>query len=161
LAKRFACSDRHHFIHALLSRFGERTQRLLFLRFPVSSFWFLPYDFLPMMTITAAAAAELQSLLAAKGLGEGSGLRIGISRGGCAGLQYDMELGGGEPGDEISERGAMRVFVAADAAKLLGGATLDYVDDLAGAGFRIVNPNAARSCGCGTSFEPAEVAATH
>ncbi len=112
-----------------------------------------------MMTLTENAVAELKNLLVAKGLGEGSGLRIGISKGGCAGLQYDMELA--DPAeiqltDEVSERGGMRVFVASDAARLLVGATLDYVDDLAGAGFRIINPNAARSCGCGTSFEPGE-----
>ncbi len=107
-----------------------------------------------MMTITEKAAAELRSLLAEKGLGEGSGLRIGISKGGCAGLQYDMNLGSMAAGDETSERDGMRIFVEAEAARMLAGATLDYVDDLAGSGFRIVNPNAARSCGCGTSFEP-------
>ena len=109
------------------------------------------------MTLTENAVAELKNLLVLKGLGEGSGLRIGISKGGCAGLQYDMELAEEiHATDTVSERGGMRVFVASDAAQLLAGATLDYVDDLAGAGFRIVNPNAARSCGCGTSFEPGE-----
>ncbi|HEX8372775.1 MAG TPA: iron-sulfur cluster assembly accessory protein [Chthoniobacterales bacterium] len=111
-----------------------------------------------MMTITESAVAELKSLLASKGLGEDSGLRIGISKGGCAGLQYDMNLGGIQAGDLMAERDSVRVFVAADAARLLSGASLDYVDDLAGAGFRIVNPNAVRSCGCGTSFEPGEAA---
>ncbi len=112
-----------------------------------------------MMTITESAVAELKSLLASKGLGEGSGLRIGISKGGCAGLQYDMELGESQSNDEVSERDGVQIFVDVEAARLLGGASLDYVDDLAGAGFRIVNPNAARSCGCGTSFEPAETVA--
>ena len=113
-----------------------------------------------MMTLTESAVAELKSLLLAKGLGQGSGLRIGISKGGCAGLQYDMELAAPEavqPADELSERDGVRVFVDAEAVPLLSGASLDYRDDLAGAGFRIVNPNAARSCGCGTSFEPSAV----
>ena len=111
------------------------------------------------MTITENAVAELKLLLAAKGLGEGSGLRIGISKGGCAGLQYDMSLGEGQGSDEVSERDGVRIYVDQEAARLLAGASLDYVDDLAGAGFRIVNPNAVRSCGCGTSFEPEEAAA--
>lgn len=114
------------------------------------------------MTITENAVGELKSLLAAKGLGEGSGLRIGISKGGCAGLQYDMELAEAEAvqaGDAVSERDGVRIFVDTEAARLLAGASLDYVDDLAGSGFRIVNPNAARSCGCGTSFEPGEAVA--
>ena len=110
------------------------------------------------MTITENAVAELKSLLAAKGLSEGSGLRIGISKGGCAGLQYDMELGKGQGNDEVSERDGVHIFVDPEAARLLTGASLDYVDDLAGAGFRIINPNAVRSCGCGTSFEPEEAA---
>ena len=114
------------------------------------------------MTLTESAVAELRSLLAAKGLGEGSGLRIGISKGGCAGLQYDMNLA--DPAavqttDQVAERDGVRVFIEAEASRLLTGASLDYVDDLAGAGFRIVNPNAARSCGCGTSFEPSEAVA--
>ncbi len=111
-----------------------------------------------MITITEKAAEEIKSLLASKGLGTESGLRVGISRGGCAGLQYDMALGEAEAGDAVSERDGVRIFVDAPSQQLLAGSMLDYVDDLAGAGFRVVNPNAVRSCGCGTSFEP-EVAA--
>jgi len=121
-----------------------------FFDFPCSATYLFPQ----MMTMTENAAGELKSLLAAKGLADDCGLRIGISKGGCAGLQYDMNLGGGEASDLVSERDGVRIFVEAEAARLLAGASLDYVDDLAGAGFRIVNPNAARSCGCGTSFEP-------
>ena len=114
------------------------------------------------MTITEMAAAEIRSLLASKGLGEGSGLRIGISKGGCAGLQYDMELaelGAIKATDTMAERDGVRIFVDVEAIGLLAGASLDYSDGLAGAGFRIVNPNAVRSCGCGTSFEPSEAVA--
>lgn len=109
---------------------------------------------LKMITITEKAAEEIKSLLASKGLGAESGLRVGISRGGCAGLQYDMSLGGKAPDDTVCERDGVQIFVDAESQRLLSGSILDYVDDLAGSGFRVVNPNAVRSCGCGTSFEP-------
>ena len=92
------------------------------------------------------------------------GLRIYVENGGCAGLQYGMGLDHAKEGDEIVERDGVKVIVAGDSVQFLNGSTIDYSDDLAGAGFRINNPNAVRSCGCGTSFEPAaseEAAAAH
>ena len=63
---------------------------------------------------------------------------------------------------EVVERAGAKVIIDAESAHFLAGSTIDYVDDLAGSGFRIQNPNAARSCGCGTSFEPADAEAeTH
>ena len=64
------------------------------------------------------------------------GLRIGIAKGGCSGLQYEMTLGAGRPGDAVIERDGVKFFVDEESAQF-------------------VNPNAARSCGCGSSFEPA------
>ena len=84
------------------------------------------------------------------------GLRIVVEHGGCAGLQYGMGFAHVEPGDEVVERDGVKVIVAEQSRNFLNGSTIDYSDDLAGAGFRIQNPNAVRSCGCGTSFEPAE-----
>jgi iron-sulfur cluster assembly accessory protein len=108
-----------------------------------------------MMTVTEAAVRQLQTLIAEKNAPE-KGLRVFVEKGGCAGLQYGMTLD--EPGldDEVIEQAGVRVIVDPESASFLRGATLDYADDLAGAGFRLNNPNAARSCGCGTSFEPAE-----
>jgi iron-sulfur cluster assembly accessory protein len=60
-------------------------------------------------------------------------------------------------GDLIAEAEGVRVFLDAASAELLHGAELDFCDDLVGTGFRLQNPNAARSCGCGTSFEPASL----
>lgn len=108
-----------------------------------------------MITISDRAAAELRALLAKKAAAPDQGLRLAVRRGGCAGWQYVMEVGAPEPGDEVVEAAGARVIVAADSLAKLQGCEVDYSDDLSDAGFRIENPNAARSCGCGTSFEPA------
>ena len=62
-------------------------------------------------------------------------------------------------GDEIIERDGVRVFVEAESVPHLRGSAIDYLDELTGAGFRIENPNAVRTCGCGTSFEPSTAGA--
>lgn len=110
-----------------------------------------------MITITDQAARALLDLIAAKGAGEG--LRLGVEKGGCAGLQYVMEVGTAAEGDSVIEHGGAKVFIDAASAAHLRGSVLDYEDGLSGAGFRIRNPQASRSCGCGTSFEPAEATA--
>lgn len=112
-----------------------------------------------MLHITESAAEQLRSLATEKSLGDTQALRLSVDRGGCAGLQYGMEFSEQHEGDEISEAHGARVFVDHESLSHLDGCTLDYTDDLTGAGFRIINPRAVRSCGCGTSFEPA--AETH
>jgi len=109
-----------------------------------------------MLTVTPAAREGLLALLSEKGADPATiGLRLSVSRGGCAGMQYEMGISEPSPGDTIVECGAVRVSLDAASLDFLRDCTLDYADDLTGAGFRIVNPRAARSCGCGTSFEPA------
>lgn len=107
-----------------------------------------------MITLSSAAAAELLKLVRAKGLAEGAGLRLAVEKGGCAGLQYAMSIGDGQEGDQVIERDGARLFVDAGSREWLEGCEIDYEDGLSGAGFRVRNPHAARSCGCGTSFEP-------
>lgn len=107
-----------------------------------------------MITLTDDAIRELRALLAAKNASESAGLRLGVQRGGCAGLQYTMQVGEASPEDTIVEQDGVRVFLAPDSHDYLRGCHIDYSSDLSDAGFKIVNPNAARSCGCGTSFEP-------
>lgn len=114
-----------------------------------------------MLHITEAAAQQLRALLEEKSLPAGHGLRLSIERGGCAGLQYGMEMSEPHEGDERNTRDEISVYVAADSTDQLDGCTLDHIDDLAGAGFKIINPRAIRSCGCGTSFEPADGARAH
>ncbi len=104
-----------------------------------------------MIKITDDAAQALLDLIASKGSGEG--LRLSVEKGGCAGLQYIMDIDVQGEGQNVIEHLGAKVFIDHDSVSFLVGCTLDYEDGLAGAGFRIRNPRAARSCGCGTSFE--------
>ena len=105
-----------------------------------------------MMTLTDSAATQLARLLANRASGARSGLRLAVRRGGCAGWQYEMNVADAEPGDAVIEQDGARLIVAADSVEKLRGCEVDYSDDLTDAGFKIHNPNASRSCGCGTSF---------
>lgn len=108
-----------------------------------------------MITVTDSAFQQLQTLVQEQE-DHTKGLRIYVESGGCAGMQYGMTLDHAQEGDQIVERDGFKVMVDAKSHEFLHDSTVDYVDDLAGAGFRIRNPNAVRSCGCGTSFETAE-----
>ena len=108
-----------------------------------------------MMTLTDKAAAQLASLLATRAQSPDAGLRLAVRRGGCAGWQYEMKVAEPEPGDCVVEHGAARLIIAADSLDKLRGCEIDYSDDLTDAGFKVHNPQATRSCGCGTSFETA------
>lgn len=107
-----------------------------------------------MIMLTERAATELKRLLAMKDAGEGAGLRLAVSKGGCAGWQYEMQVGQPIEGDLLTEQHGARVIVAADSIDRLRGCEVDFSDDLTDSGFKVHNPRAARSCGCGTSFEP-------
>jgi iron-sulfur cluster assembly accessory protein len=106
-----------------------------------------------MIYLTEQAATHLRELATENA---SPGLRLAVEKGGCAGLQYAMSLGGPQPGDEITERDGAVVAVDPESSAHLDGCTIDYSDGLTGAGFRVINPHAARSCGCGTSFEPSD-----
>ena len=109
-----------------------------------------------MINVTDNAVRELRSLLETRK--ERKGLRVRIAKGGCSGLQYEMSLDEKESGDAVVERDGMEFLVDAESAQYLKDATLDFNAGLTGTGFQIVNPNAARTCGCGTSFEAARPA---
>jgi iron-sulfur cluster assembly accessory protein len=111
-----------------------------------------------MIRVTDSAAVQLRELLHEKEAG--AGLRLMVEKGGCAGLQYAMKVDAPVAGDEVIDHDGARVLVDAASAVYLRGSGLDYTDDLNDRGFKITNPNAVRSCGCGTSFEPAAPAAT-
>jgi len=106
-----------------------------------------------MITLTPKAVEELGKLLASRAKSPESGLRLAVRRGGCAGWQYEMQVADPESGDVIIDSGKARVIVAADSVEKLSGCEIDFSDDLTDAGFKIHNPIAVRSCGCGTSFE--------
>ncbi len=107
-----------------------------------------------MITVTDNAVKQLRTMLAGRDDADRAGLRLSIDRGGCSGLQYNMSFDPSQAGDEIVEQDGVRVFVEAASASHLRGSVIDYFDGLTGTGFRIENPNARRTCGCGTSFEP-------
>ena len=108
-----------------------------------------------MITVTDNAVRQLRVLLEAQAPSERKGLRVQIAKGGCSGLQYEMSLDSEKAGDSIVEKEGVEFLVDRESADFLRGATLDYRDGLTGTGFHIENPNAARTCGCGTSFEAA------
>lgn len=106
----------------------------------------------PILSITPEAVFKVKELLAARNL-EGYALRVFVSGGGCSGLQYGMALE--EKPDEfdtVVDLDDVRVLVDPTSIQYLAGANIDYVDSLMGGGFRIDNPNAVASCGCGHSF---------
>lgn len=111
------------------------------------------------VTITPAAEAQIARLMA-----DGAyALRIGLKKGGCAGMEYTMELAeAAQPGEELVEQGAARVLIAPMAQMFLFGTEIDYEAGLLDSGFRFRNPNVTDTCGCGESvrFEPLEGART-
>jgi len=114
-----------------------------------------------VIDLTENAARQIAFLVGERrdrGETTAAGLRLSVEKGGCAGMQYTMVLGDAASGDTRIERSGAQVFVDEASAEFLSGCTLDYVDELSGGGFRIRNPHAVRSCGCGTSFETAESA---
>ncbi|HLE92509.1 MAG TPA: iron-sulfur cluster insertion protein ErpA [Anaerolineales bacterium] len=104
------------------------------------------------ITLTAAAADAVRELLAKRNL-EGYALRVFVSGGGCSGFQYGMALEGNVRENDLAiDQNGVKVVVDEISINYLAGATIDYVDELMGSGFKIENPNAVSSCGCGSSF---------
>ena len=111
-----------------------------------------------MINVTDNAVRQLKTLLNAGAEQPQKGLRVQIAKGGCSGLQYEMALDQPRADDQVLEREGVRFLVDPESASYLKDATLDFKDGLTGTGFQIVNPNAARTCGCGSSFEAARSA---
>lgn len=107
----------------------------------------------PTVVLTASAAARVRYLLERERRPASAGLRISVRDGGCSGLSYALALADApEEGDLVTSQGGVRVFVDRASERYLGGLRLDFADGLHGAGFRFENPNAERTCGCGSSF---------
>jgi iron-sulfur cluster assembly accessory protein len=103
------------------------------------------------ITLTERAAARIREILSREP-GK-SALRIAVNGGGCSGFQYEFELADGAADDDlVIERAGVKALVDPVSQGFLEGAEIDFVDDLMGQSFRIRNPNATSSCGCGTSF---------
>jgi iron-sulfur cluster assembly accessory protein len=103
--------------------------------------------------ITEAAVKTVRDLLEQKNVPD-YGLRVFVSGGGCSGMQYGMALEAeARPYDHVIEQDGIQVFVDPTSMMYLNNATIDYEDSLMGGGFKIDNPNAVSSCGCGSSFK--------
>ncbi|MBP1692373.1 MAG: Iron-sulfur cluster assembly accessory protein [Chloroflexi bacterium] len=110
------------------------------------------------VNLTPAAVDAVKSLLSKRNL-EGHALRVYVSGGGCSGFQYGMALEGNiRPQDLSNEYDGVKVVIDEISIDYLRGATIDYVDDVMGSGFKIENPNAISACGCGNSFRTKESA---
>jgi iron-sulfur cluster insertion protein len=104
------------------------------------------------ITLTASAAKRIVFLREQEQVGSAN-LRIAVSGGGCSGFQYGLSFDDQtNPDDRVFERDGVAIVVDDVSLDLLNGAEVDFVEDLMGAAFRINNPNAASSCGCGNSF---------
>ncbi|NDJ53517.1 MAG: iron-sulfur cluster insertion protein ErpA [Chloroflexi bacterium] len=106
------------------------------------------------LIVTETAVAKIKSLLAEREL-PNHALRVFVAGGGCSGLQYGMAFEGNpRETDTLIEIEGVKLVVDEISLPYIYGANIDFVDNLMGGGFRIENPNAASSCGCGTSFKP-------
>ena len=103
------------------------------------------------VTMTPTAAAQIVRLMAKQG---STGLRIGVKKGGCAGMEYTMDyVADVNPMDEVVEQDGARVMIAPMAQMFLFGTQIDYQTSLLDAGFKFINPNVAEACGCGESIK--------
>lgn len=105
-----------------------------------------------VVELTAEAAREVKNLLAQPD-NNGKLFRVYVEQGGCSGMQYGMVFDEQREGDLVGEQNGVTVLVDAFSEKYLRGTRVDFSDALTGGGFKISNPNAKQSCGCGKSFQ--------
>lgn len=104
-----------------------------------------------ILRLTPRAATEVKDLLA-KPENAGKNFRVFVEQGGCSGMQYGMVFDEQRDGDFVSEQEGLTVVVDAISAQYVRGTVVDFSDELTAGGFKITNPNARESCGCGKSF---------
>lgn len=105
-----------------------------------------------MLTITERAAAKVKEIMTQEKR-NGAALRVFVAGGGCSGFRYGMNFDDPREGDEVAEQHGVKLLVDPNSLRFLKGSSIDWVEDFSGSGFKIENPNAVRSCGCGQSFE--------
>lgn len=108
---------------------------------------------IPVLTLTEDAASQVKSMQAEDPEKRGKCLRVYIERGGCSGMQYGLTFDEERPDDIRAEFYEVTVVVDPISANYLSGSKVDFVDALTGGGFKVWNPQARSSCGCGKSFE--------
>ncbi len=105
----------------------------------------------PTLTLSPSAAARV-AIIAAK-QGKPALLRLSVEGGGCSGFQYKFDLADAPESDDlISETDGVKLIVDPMSLELVTGCTVDFVESLGGAAFKVENPNASAGCGCGSSF---------
>jgi iron-sulfur cluster assembly protein len=110
-----------------------------------------------MITITDKGAEKVHEFLASQQADLGmAGLRVGVRGGGCSGFQYQLAFDEQRGGDVVFESHGLRLLVDSESLPFVRGSTIDYEDNLQGAGFKVNNPNVVAACGCGSSFRVAE-----
>ena len=109
------------------------------------------------LTLTVRAAKELNDMMAEQEK-TSSALRVWVEGGGCSGLSYGMAIDDGDPeeNDQIFHQEEIKIYIDSLSIQYMEGSVVDYVDDALGGGFKIENPNAVSSCGCGSSFKTSE-----
>ncbi len=109
-----------------------------------------------MITLTDNSAEKVREFLAAQAtVAETAGLRVGVRGGGCSGFQYALAFDEQREGDTVFEDKGIRLLVDRASLPYVHGSTIDFVDGLQGAGFKVDNPNVIAACGCGSSFRVA------
>jgi iron-sulfur cluster assembly protein len=105
------------------------------------------------IVLTEKAVAEVKKTMEKNSIPEGYGLRVGVKGGGCSGLSYTLGFDADKrEGDKVLEQDGIRMFIDSKSLFYLMGTQLDFTDGLNGRGFVFNNPQAAKTCGCGSSF---------
>ena len=108
-----------------------------------------------MLTITDSAAVKIAQILLEEKQSDSTKVRVFVQGGGCSGMEYGFTFDDAQSEDDfIIQAGETNVLVDSMSAQYLMGAEIDYIDDLNGSQFKIKNPNAQTTCGCGSSFSP-------
>ncbi|MHB8189850.1 MAG: HesB/IscA family protein [Ferrimicrobium sp.] len=107
----------------------------------------------PVISLSDGAVAKVKELIAQEADASQLFLRVAVAPGGCSGYSYDMFFDTEMASDDLDvEFDTFKVVIDPASAELIKGSTLEFQDGLSGAGFHIVNPNATKTCGCGSSF---------
>lgn len=110
-------------------------------------------DTTKVLELTPGAVAQIRSMWNDNPADQGRPLRVYVEQGGCSGMQYGLVFDETREGDAVAEFDGVQVVVDAVSVGYLAGSTVDYSDNLMNGGFKITNPRARQSCGCGRSFE--------
>jgi iron-sulfur cluster assembly protein len=110
-----------------------------------------------MVTLSDKGAEKVQEYLASQPQGAAiAGLRVGVRGGGCSGFQYQLAFDEQRDSDLAFESHGLKLLVDRESLPYVDGSTIDYEENLQGAGFKVNNPNVVAACGCGSSFRVAE-----